>query len=123
MTVQTYQGSHPHIEWIDLRSDGILTECAIVKKDAQGSIYFFEVASLDSVDKRRLARIVSNKNAKSFPLYELMAGITLNNGMNALEYFHQLVKIITPNGKVIKPQQGVVGAPVVRAPVKRQAAK
>ena len=57
MTVTTHKGSHHHVEWIDLKSDGILIECAVMKKDHQGNIFFFEANALDSIDKQRLARI------------------------------------------------------------------
>ena len=39
----------------------------------------------------------------------MLAQHTLGNGMNALDYFHQLVKIITPSGTILDPKQGVVG--------------
>jgi hypothetical protein len=38
-----------------------------------------------------------------------MANKTLGNGMNALNYFNQLVKVITPNGKILDPKSGQIG--------------
>ena len=38
-----------------------------------------------------------------------MDNTTLNNGVNALTYFHQLVQIITQKGVIYSPRDGVVG--------------
>lgn len=107
MTVR--DGQFEHVKWIDLKGNGILVECAVLKTDAQGNYYFIEIPVLDRIDKGRLARILTNRNAGHFPLWELMAQITLNNGMNALDYFHQLVKVITAAGVIMNPQQGRIG--------------
>jgi hypothetical protein len=112
--VQTVQSQYPHIEWIDLGNDGTLVECAIMKKDQTGNIFFFEVAKLDTIDRQRVLQIISDRNATNFELWDLMANKVLGNGANALEYFHQLVKVITPNGKIINPQLGRIGAGVVQ---------
>lgn len=109
MTVQMQPGNMPHLYWIDLSGDGVYTECAVMKKDGLGNVYFFPLNALDRIDKGRLARILSNRNATAFELWDLMSQITLNNGVNALMYFHQLVEMITPTGKRMKPQEGVVG--------------
>lgn len=102
-------GQLEHVKWIDLKMNGVLVECAILKTDANGNYYYVEIPTLDRVDKGRLARILHNQNASHFPLWELMHQITLNNGMNALQYFHQLVKVITPQGVVMNPAQGRIG--------------
>jgi hypothetical protein len=39
----------------------------------------------------------------------LFAQKTLGNAMNALEYFQQVVKILTPSGQVLTPRLGQVG--------------
>jgi hypothetical protein len=109
MAVNMQPGNMPHLAWIDLGGDGVYTECAVMKKDGLGNIYFFPLNALDKIDKGRLARILSNRNATAFELWDLMSQITLNNGVNALTYFHQLVEMITPNGKRMRPQEGVVG--------------
>ena len=109
MAVKMFEGSLPHIFWIDLDGNGMFTECAVMKRDKLGNTYFFTVTSLDSIDKGRLSRILQNRNAKNFELWELMEQITLNNGVNALTYFHQLVQMISANGKRVKPQEGIVG--------------
>lgn len=103
--------AYPHVEWIDLYNNGQLHEVAVVKRDQIGNIYFIALRELDIVDKRRIAGILSNRNAASVELYELLSQITLGNGVNALEYFHQLVKVRGVNGHVEKPQVGRISGP------------
>lgn len=102
---------YPHVEWLELNKDGMLHECAVMKRDGLGNVFFFQINHLDDVDKRRLAQMLADRNAKNFELWDLMSQKTLGNGMNALQYFHQLVKVLTPNGKVIDPRSGLRGAP------------
>ncbi len=101
---------HPHIEWIDLHNDGILHECAILKRDRFGNILYFRTNDLDDIDKRRLVEILRDRNARNFELWDLMSQRTLGNGCNALAYFHQLVKQLTPSGKVLDPKSGQIGS-------------
>ena len=108
-TVKQFDGNLPHIKWLDLKNNNILVECAILKEDSLGNIYYIEVPNLDRIDKERIARILTNRNANNFELWDLMSQITLNNGVNALHYFHQVVKIITPTGIVMNPRIGAVG--------------
>lgn len=107
--VSTKKGSFPHVEWIDLKGNGVYVECAVMKRDDFGNIFFIEIPSLDEIDKTRLVRILQNRNAEAFELWDLMSQITLNNGVNSLSYFHQLVKVITPSGVVMNPRAGTVG--------------
>jgi len=109
MAIQMYQGSLPHIFWIDLRQDGTFTECAVMKRDKLGNVFYFPLTAIDDIDKKRLHKIVTNRNAVHFELWDLMSNITLNNGVNALSYFHQLVRVMTPAGQSRRPQEGVVG--------------
>lgn len=109
MSVNQRPGNYPHIRWIDLKGNGVMTECAIIKEDGNGNIYFLEVPSLDKIDKGRIVKILTNRNANSFELWDLMSQMTLNNGVNALTYFHQLVKIITPAGVIMNPRGGTIG--------------
>ena len=113
MAVQMYQGNMPHIFWIDLANDGMFTECAVMKRDGLGNVFFFPLTQLDRIDRGRLAKILTNRNAQAFELWDLMSQITLNNGINALEYFHQMVEMISPAGKRTKPREGVVGTGIV----------
>lgn len=100
---------YPHIAWIDLHQDGILHECAVLKQNADGNILFFAVNNLDEIDRRRLSGILMDRNAQNFELWDLMAQKTLGNGVNALAYFHQLVKVLSPSGKIMDPKSGQVG--------------
>ncbi|TFG96681.1 hypothetical protein E4H12_10495 [Candidatus Thorarchaeota archaeon] len=103
---------YPHIEWLELHGDGMLHECAIMKRDNLDNVFFFPVNHLDEIDRRRLAQMLADRNASNFQLWDLMSQKTLGNGMNALAYFHQLVKVLTPIGKVLDPRSGVMGAPL-----------
>lgn len=107
--IESRQGNLPHIEWLDLAGNGVFTECCIVKRDELGNIYHFPVNSLDSIDKKRLARILQSRLAPQLECWDLLSQTVLNNGVNALEYFHQLVKVISPNGQVYSPRHGVIG--------------
>ena len=109
MAITKRQGSFPHVQWIDLKNNGVLVECAVLREDDYGNIYFIEIPSMDQIDKTRLVRIVNNRNALNFPLWDLMSQVTLNNGLNALTYFHQLVKVITPEGIIMNPRAGTIG--------------
>lgn len=103
---------YPHIEWIELHGDGILHECAIMRRERSGNVLYFRTNDLDEIDKRRLAGILQDRNARNFELWDLMSQRTLGNGCNALAYFHQLVKQITPSGKILDPKAGQVGGSV-----------
>jgi len=105
------KSKYPHIEWIDLNNDGTLTEVAVMRRDGLGNMYFVRLDNLDEIDKKRLFKIVTNRNAELYELWDLMSNVTLGNGVNALTYFHQLVKVRTPAGKVMTPTSGVIGAP------------
>lgn len=107
---------YPHIAWIDLHQDGTLHECAILKQQQDGNILYFTVNSLDEIDRRRLAGILMDRNSTNFELWDLMAQKTLGNGVNALAYFHQLVKVLTPAGKTMDPRSGQVGGVVQTRP-------
>lgn len=110
MALTIHKGNQPHVAWIDLKDNGLLVECAILKQDSFGNVYYIETGKLDNIDKRRLVRILNNRNAASMPLWDLMSQTTLNNGVNALTYFHQLVKLISQEHIIINPRQGVVGS-------------
>ena len=110
---------YPHIEWLELHSpDGIMHECAVMRRTGDGNVLFFKTNDLDEIDRRRLAGILADRNAGNFELWDLMSQKTLGNGMNALAYFNQLVKLLTPNGKIMDPKAGQVGSGAVNtAPV------
>ncbi len=113
MALTVRSGHLPHIKWIDLQGNGVLVECAIMSEDAQRNLTYIQVNSLDAVDRRRLLKIITSRNATQFPLWDLLSNITLNNGVNALTYFHQLVRVISQNGIISTPRQGEVGTGAV----------
>lgn len=94
---------YPHIEWVDLYDNGILEEVAVLNRDQNGNLNYIKISELDRIDRNRLVNIVKSRHANQMPLWETMSTITLNNGVNALTYFHQLVKQKTASGQHIKP--------------------
>ena len=106
-------GHLPHIKWIDLNNNGVLIECAIMNEDVLGNITFIQVNQLDAVDRRRLIKIITSRTATQFKLWDLLSNITLNNGVNALTYFHQLVRIISQNGVISTPRAGEIGTGMI----------
>lgn len=100
---------YPHVFWIELHNDGVMHECAVLKRDATGSLLFFQINHLDEIDKKRLAGLLLDRNAKTSELWDVAASRTLNNGVNALLYFHQLAKALAPNGKILDLKSGQVG--------------
>lgn len=116
MDEQIIPGKYPHIEWLDLNQNGVLVECAIMKREQNGDVYFFPLASLDAIDRNRLFKVVNNRNAHMYELWDLMGQITLNNGENALKYFQQLVKVRTSSGVIVNVAKGRHGMPQVQIP-------
>lgn len=119
---------HPHVEWIELHNDGVLHECVVLKADKVGNKLMFPVNHLDDIDRKRLGSILMDRNARHMELFEVMMQKTLGNGMNALAYFHQYAKILTPGGKMIDVKSGQVGignmaGQVVVDPAKQAAAQ
>ena len=109
MAIRTEKSSLPHLEWLDLGNDNVMIECAVMKRDEFGNIYYIPLTALDAIDRGRMRDIVCKRNAHMLPLWEVMQAQTLGNGVNALDYFHQLVKIVTPDGVVMDPQVGRIG--------------
>lgn len=118
--------SHPHIAWADLYNNGLLTEIAVIAMDENnGDLYFIPIAALDNVDKDRMVKVITKRDSHKYPLWDLLSGSTLKNGMNALEYFNQLVKVRSLSGQIFVPQSGKMGAgstslsvrPTIQAPM------
>jgi hypothetical protein len=94
-----------HIIYFDVAGDGRLREVALVKSDknpdgAIRSLYYIDVALLDNIDKGRLKSIVTNTHANKYELWDLLSQNTLSNGKNALDYFHQLTRVVHGPGAV-----------------------
>lgn len=91
-----------HIFLIDWNDDGILKEIAVVKESEDGTLFGIEVEKLHPIDKARLKKVITSVHADKYPLWELLSQGRLNNGMNALDFFHaNYVKIKRPRGAVI----------------------
>lgn len=104
--IKPLKGKYPHTGWVDLEKNGVMTEVAIMKNDPVSGLYFIKLSNLDFIDKQRLLRILGNRNASLYELWDLMSNITLGNGANALDYFHQYVRCLTPSLEVITPSHG-----------------
>ena len=81
-----------HIFALDINDDGNFREVAVVKKWQNGSVTYIDVALLDNIDKGRIKGLVMSTHADKYELWDLMYQNRLSNGVNALEYFNQLVK-------------------------------
>lgn len=104
------KGRFPHVYFLPLDGEGkVATECAVMKKDPLDNIYFISLKSLDTVDKQRIFDIIHDRNANNFELWDLMSTKTLGNGVNALTYFHQFVKCLTSQGKILTVKKGQIG--------------
>jgi len=106
------QSRFPHVQWLDLNKDNILVECAIMQVDGNGNTHYIRLNELDDVDKRRIASMLTSRTAPQFALWDLMSQVTLGNGLNALVYFQQYVKIMTAGGHIMSPRPGEVGGAV-----------
>lgn len=109
MSVVKIETKIPHVYRIDLENDGLAHECAVISTDRYGNTYYLKIADLDGIDRTRIGKILQHRYIKQLPLWDVMSQTTLKNGMNALEYFQQLVKAITPQGKLFVPKAGAAG--------------
>lgn len=99
----------PHIAAADL-GKGISSDIAVMAIDNRnGDLYFIRLDHLDSIDLKRLRQIILSRDSARYPLWDLMSQKTLPNGMNALEFFQQFVKLRTVNGQILRPGEGSRG--------------
>lgn len=92
----------PHIFLIDWNDDGILREIAVVLEAPDGTIYGIEIDKLHPIDKARLKKFITSVHADKYPLWELLSQGQLNNGLAALDFFHQnYVKVKRPRGAIL----------------------
>lgn len=111
-----------HYVSMDLYGNGVAHDVVIVKEDEDnGDVYFIKVSDLDSIDRARMRQILTKRNADTMPLWELMSQVTLKNGKNALDYFHQLVKVRTNSGQIINPSAARRGIVKVQRPPQKAA--
>lgn len=99
-----------HVYWADIKGQGLMQEVVVVAHNPNGSVWFIPVESLDNIDRQRMFRLITDRTAQMLPLYEIMAHVRLNNGINALEYFQQLVKFMTPTGAVIAGNTNMIAS-------------
>ena len=109
MSVVKLKTTIPHVFRIDLDNDGLAHECAVVSTDQYDNTYYIKISELDQIDRVRIGKILQHRYINQLPLWDVMSQTTLKNGMNALEYFQQLVKAITPAGKLFVPKAGAAG--------------
>ncbi len=102
-----------HVDYLDVEDNGQLREVAVVKRWEDGSVSYIDVSLLDNVDKGRLKYIIEGVHADKYQLFELLSQARLNNGLNALDYFHPIVKMKRAPGHVNTTTGG--GLSTVRA--------
>lgn len=103
MEMKTYD----HVQFRDIYNDGVMREVIVMKEDDYTKdLFFIQVDDLDDIDVERLRVILKKRDADKYPLWDLLSNVTLKNGVNALEFFHQLVKQRMANGKVLPPGKG-----------------
>lgn len=107
---------YQHVQYLDLFGNGILKEVVVVKEEVNGDKYFIETETLDMVDLERLRNILDKRESNLFPMWDLMGQTMLRNGMNALEYFHQLVRVKTAAGPIVQPGRSGTNVVQVRVP-------
>ena len=97
---------YPHIAAVDLYGKQIATEIAVMAIDQRnGDLYFIRLDHLDPIDIKRLGQIIRTRDSARYTLWDLMSQKPLPNGMNALEFFHQFVKVRTISGEIVSPGQ------------------
>jgi hypothetical protein len=109
-----------HLKYVDLYNNGVVYEVIVLQFNPEnGDLFYIRTMDLDSIDADRMGRILKRRDADRLAMWDLLDGITLNNGMNALKYFHQLVMVKTGSGEIMKPDIRRRGA---RIRTKRQVA-
>jgi hypothetical protein len=106
-------GGIQHVKYISLDSTGVLKEIAVVKEWDDGSMSYIETAPLDMIDRGRLKNVLKSPHADKYELWELLSMTRINNGMNGLDYFHQLTKMKSAPGA----RQRVMGGSLKDAPI------
>ena len=109
----------PHIEWVDLDNNGVAVEIVVMKRDkSSGDLYYIKIADLDDIDRNRLVHILQGRDAGRHELWDVLHNTVLANGENALEFFHQMVKVQTSSGVTMAPSIGRHGIPVFQQEIK-----
>lgn len=87
-SIELQPTSMKHVFLCDVHDSGLLREIILLKQAKDGTIYYIDVAPLHPIDKSRFKQILSSQHADKYEAWELFAQMTLNNGMNALDYAH-----------------------------------
>lgn len=103
-----------HVELKDVDGSGILREVVIMKNWDNGSYSYIETALLDNIDKGRLLGIVTGRGADKYEAWELCEMVTLSNGMNALDYFHQVTRHKREQGSNMSQGKGLNTVAAIR---------
>ena len=103
-----------HVFYFDIANDGRYREVAIVKMDKNEdgsirSIYYIDISLLDNIDKGRLKTIITSTHANKYELWDLMSQERLSNGKNALDYFHQMTRVVHGEGALTTLGTGLAG--------------
>lgn len=101
-------GAQRHMEALPLDADGTLQEVIVLKRYGNGDRIFIRVQDLDDEDQKRMRSFLSEQHAAMFELWDLLANRRLGNGMNALEYFHQLAKHFVAQSRTIRVPSATV---------------
>jgi len=111
MPQQAVQAPVPHLGRLDLYNNGVEHDVIIMKVNkVNGDIFFIRIDYLDDIDKRRALMILRKRDAHRYEAWDLFSQVTLRNGVNALEYFHQYVKVRTRSGEIMTPNLYRAGA-------------
>jgi hypothetical protein len=89
-----------HVFYIDVADNGQFKEVAVVKEWPNGSLSYIDISLIDNVDRGRLKKVLTGGHADKYPLWDLLSQERLSNGKNALDYFHQMVKVKKAPGHV-----------------------
>lgn len=92
-------------------------EVFLIKEWEDGTKFYINPDHLDTIDRKRLTRALRRANQTQTELWEILKDTTLSNSLNALDYFHQLVRTYKPEGATSAPT-----AQQLRDRVKRESA-
>ena len=95
-------GAQRHMERLPLDADGTQHEVIVLKRYPNGDRMFIRVEDLDDEDRKRMKTYLSEPHAAQFELWDLLCNRRLGNGMNALEYFHQLAKHFVAQTRTVR---------------------
>jgi hypothetical protein len=118
--------SYNHLRRVRVGKSSFEEEVLVIAEDrSNGDIYYVRVNELDHVDRQRAIQVLGKRDANQYPLWDLLDQTTFKNGVNALEYFHQLTYVMNRQGDVTRPGKGTgsiyrnVQQPVAKAVVQQ----